>query len=370
MEPRTVGVEEELLVVDLTDGTPQPLGQPVVESAGRAGPQASGQGGVEKELKREQVELNSEPSTDLAAIGADLTRLRRRLCDAATDHGLALAALGTSPVPVEATPTRNLRYERINSEYGLTTRELLVNGCHVHVSVTSRAEAVGVLDRIRPWLATISALTCNSPYWQGVDSGYASYRHRVWSRMPSAGPTELFGDVAGYDRAIAQMVSCGAAMDDGMIYLDARVSRDYPTVELRVADVCTAVDHAVLVAGLGRGLVETAARELADGVAPAPVRVEVLRGAAWRAARTGVSGDLVDTLSAGTAPAAELVERLVAHVEPALRHYGDLDTVWRTARDVLDHGTGADQQRDAYARSGGDLVAVVRDTAARTTADR
>ena len=370
MEPRTVGVEEELLLVDLTDGAPRPLGGPVVDSADRELPDDSGPGGVERELKREQVELNSDPTTDLADLRADLHRLRRRLADAARANGLGLAALATSPVPVSPTSTRNDRYERITREYGLTTREMLVNGCHVHVSVRSPDEAVAVLDRMRPWLAVVSALACNSPFWQGVDTGYASYRHRVWMRLPSAGPTEPFGDLPGYQRAIDQMISCGAALDPGMVYLDARLSREYPTVEVRVADVCAGAADAVLVAGLCRGLVETSAREWAAGVPVPQVRLEVLRGAAWRAARSGVSGELVDTLSAGTAPAAVMVERLIEHVEPALREYGDLDEVRAGARRVLADGTGADRQRAAYVRSGGDLVAVVTDAVTRTTADR
>jgi len=369
VERRTVGVEEELLLVDLTDGSPRPLAGPVVRAADDPADEG-GPGGVEKELKREQVELNSDPSDDLSAIRADLHGLRDRLAESAGRHGLGLAALATSPVPVDPTSTRDARYEQITRVYGLTARELLVNGCHVHVSIGSREEGVAVADRIRPWLAVITALACNSPFWQGVDSGYASYRQRVWSRMPSAGPTEPFGDLAGYDRAVEQMISSGAAMDAGMVYLDARLSRDYPTLELRIADVCADVDDAVLVAGLCRALVETAAREWAEGAPPAEVRVEVLRGAAWRAARSGVSGDLVDTLSARPAPAADVVERLVAHVEPALRAYGDLERVWSSTQRVLDEGTGADLQRAAYCVNQGDLVEVVRDAVARTTAHR
>ncbi len=364
---RTVGVEEELLLVDLSDGVPRPLGGPVVATAEDDEADPAGPGGIEKELKREQVELNSQPTGDLDALSTDLHGLRGRLSEAAGRHGLGLAALATSPIAVDPTPTRDARYERITREYGLTARELLVNGCHVHVSIGSRDEGVAVLDRIRPWLAVVTALTCNSPYWQGVDSGYASYRQRVWSRMPSAGPTEPFGDVAGYDRAVAQMISSGAAMDHGMVYLDARLAREYPTVELRIADVCADVDDAVLVAALCRGLVETAAREWAEGAPVPDVRLEVLRGAAWRAARSGVSGDLVDTLSADTAPATTMVERLVDHVEPALRAYGDLDRVWSTVRRLLDGGTGYARQRAAFAASDGDLVAVVRDAVERTT---
>ncbi len=359
-----MGVEEELLLVDPDDGAPRPLGEGVVETASG---DDSGPGGVEHELKREQVELGTEPRGDLVAIGADLRRLRGRLAGAAERHGLRLAALATSPAPVTPTATRDARYERLEREYGMTGRELLCNGCHVHVEVASLDEAVGVIDRVRPWLAVLTALSTNSPYWQGSDTGYASYRQRLWSRWPSAGPSEPFGDATGYRAAVDRMISCGAAMDDGMVYLDVRASREWPTVELRVLDVCLDVEHAVLLAGLGRALVEAAARAWSEGQPPQQLRIEVLRGAAWRAARTGLAGDLVDPLSATTVPAREQVDRLLEHVTPALEAYGDLAAVTERVAAVLEHGTGADAQRAAYAR-GGSIADVVADAAARTVA--
>lgn len=355
---RTVGVEEELLLVD-AGGVPRPLGDDVVESAG------GGDSGVERELKREQVELATEPCEHLADVGDQLRALRRRVDDAASRHGLRLAALATSPLPVEPTATPDARYERMHREYGITVHELLCNGCHVHVAVESADEAVAVLDRIRPWLAVLTAVSANSPFWQGVDTGYASYRQRVWSRWPSSGPTEPFGDANGYQAAIAAMVSSGAAIDEEMAYLDARASKQWPTIEIRVLDVCLDVDDAVLLTGLIRGLVETAAAEWRDGRPPQPVRLEVLRGAAWRAARSGLGGDLVDPVSARTVPARAQVERLLAYATPALAAYGDLDLVTRQLKVVLERGTGADAQRTALARRG-ELSDVVADAVERT----
>lgn len=366
---RTVGVEEELLLVDPDDGTPRPLGDDVVSSAEGAGgePRDAGPGGVEHELKREQVELGSDPHRELAAVGDDLRRLRGRLADAAHRHGLRLAALATSPVPVAPKATREGRYERLHREYGLTAHELLCNGCHVHVSVDSLDEAAAVIDRARPWLAVLTALSTNSPFWQGDDTGYSSYRQRLWSRWPSAGPSEPFGDGAGYTRAVERMISCGAAMDAGMVYLDVRASRDWPTVELRVLDVCLDVQHAVLLAGLGRALVETAAREWRSGRPPADVRIEVLRGAAWRAARTGLAGDLVDPLTATTVPARDRVRHLLDHLTPALDDSGDLAAVAERVEQVLADGTGADAQRAAYAGRSS-VLDVVTDAVTRTVA--
>lgn len=365
---RTIGVEEELLLVDPATGQPRPAGDEVVDSAGGTAGDDAGDdvsGGLDHELKREQVELGTEVHRELDDIGANLRALRRRLAHAAEQHGLRLAALATSPLPVEPKGTTDERYERMTRLYGMTARELLCNGCHVHVAVDSVEEAVGVMDRVRPWLAVLTALSANSPFWQGGDSSYASYRQRVWSRWPSAGPSELFGDPAGYRRAIDDMVECGAALDEGMAYLDIRASRQYPTVELRVFDVCLDVEDAVLLAGLARGLVETAAQEWRAGQPAPSVRMEVLRGAAWRAGRFGVSADLVDPLTATTVPAQQQIKRLLAHIAPALQAHGDLDAVSTRLDDVLRRGTGADVQRAAFAQRG-ELADVVTDAVGRT----
>lgn len=344
---RTMGVEEELLLVDPISGIARPAGDDVVSAAGG---DDKGAGGVQHELKREQVELGTRVHHSMVEMGEDLRGLRGRLAASAERHGLRLAALATSPLPVRPTVTADDRYELMSRRFGMTAHELLCNGCHVHVAVDGIDEAVGVIDRLRPWLATLLALSANSPFWQGADSGYASYRQRVWSRWPSSGPSELFGSAQCYREAVEQMVSCGSAVDEGMAYLDVRASRQWPTVELRVFDVCLDVEDAVLLGGLARALVETAAWDWRAGRPAPPVRLEVLRAAAWRAGRFGLSGELVDPTTATTVAARTQVERLLAHATPALRAYGDLDAVAERLDGVLARGTGADAQRAAYAR--------------------
>ena len=144
-----------------------------------------------------------------------------------------------------------------------------------------------MLDRIGPWLPVLRALSANSPFWRGDDTGHASYRSLVWARWPSAGPTPLFGSPEAYDAAVAAMIATGTVLDEGMIYFDARLAASFPTVEIRVADVAGEVEEAVVVALLARALVETAARSWAAGEPAATTPVEVLRLAHWRAARSG-----------------------------------------------------------------------------------
>jgi gamma-glutamyl:cysteine ligase YbdK (ATP-grasp superfamily) len=153
------------------------------------------------------------------------------------------------------------------------------------------------LDRIRSWLPPLLALSANSPYWHGADSGYASYRRQVWGRWPSAGPTELFGSAAAYRATVSDMLRTRAILAEGMIYFDSRLSHHYPTLEIRIPDVCLLADDAVLMAALAGALVEIAAREWRSGSSPPPVRTEQLRLATWLAARSGLHEDLVHPLT-------------------------------------------------------------------------
>ena len=178
-----------------------------------------------------------------------------------------VVAVATSPFKVRPTATENERYARMIEMFGIIARQQLTCGQHIHVSINSPDEGVAALDRIRGWLPLLTAISANSPYWQGQDTGYASYRSIAWGQWPTAGPTETFGNVTGYHQAIKGLLETGAAMDDGMIYFDARLSASYPTLEIRVPDVCTDVGDSALIAALARGLVDTAATRL--GARPA-----------------------------------------------------------------------------------------------------
>ncbi|MGV8907523.1 MAG: YbdK family carboxylate-amine ligase [Propionicimonas sp.] len=284
---RTVGVEEEFLLVDEA-GAPVGLAQEAVGV------------GVERELKEEMLETGTEPCLSLRDLAAEVRRQRRVAGAAAEAAGARLAALATSPLPVTSSVTAAFRYRRIAAEYGLTAREQLTCGCHVHVQVADDEEGVAVLDRIGRWLPILLAMSTNSPFWNGIDSGYASYRSQVWQRWPTAGPTGAFGSAADYHRVLA---------------------------------------------ALARALVETAAQQPADGVQLQPVRPELLRGAGWRAGRAGLRGPLVHPERLTQVPAAEAVSALLDHVRPALVEAGELDLVTAAWQRLLARGSGSEEQR-------------------------
>ncbi|HEY8302637.1 MAG TPA: glutamate--cysteine ligase [Jatrophihabitans sp.] len=346
---RTVGVEEELMLFT-PSAQPAPVGAELAEDPST---------GVEHEFKLEQAEIASAPQRDLDALTVDLHARRAELAKAAADRGVLAAGLATSPSAILPTATPDERYRRMHEQYGLVAGDQLTCGTHVHVSVASRAEGIAAIDGVREWVALLLALSGNSPFWTGLDTGYASYRTIAWGRWPTAGPTAAFGNDAAYDRRVHEAVTTGAAVDSGMIYFDVRLSAKYPTVEFRMADVGQQVADSVLLAALCRAAVETAVREPGFD---APVAR--LRSAAWRAARFGLSEQLVDVADASLRPAEALIARMVEALAPALEATGDRQRVADLISGLWKRGVGAQVQR-ADLLATGSVLGVVRAAAGR-----
>jgi len=290
MTVRSVGVEEELLLVAAETGQPLAVAESALKAACQAGDHGDGADAepgpraLEFELQRQQLETATKPCRFLSELREELRQGRARAAAAAAKAGARVAALATSPVQVEPELVRKGRYLMMAQEYGLTAHEQLTCGCHVHVGISSPDEGVAVLDRIRPWLPVLLALSANSPYWQGQDSGYASFRYQAWSRWPTAGPTDAFGTVETYRRTVREMVGTGTLLDSGMVYFDARLSEHYPTLEIRAADVPMTAEESALLAALVRALVATATAAVDRGDPGPVIPGELLRLAYWRAA--------------------------------------------------------------------------------------
>ncbi|MFF3839123.1 glutamate--cysteine ligase [Streptomyces sp. NPDC001930] len=371
---RSMGVEEELLLVSADSGEPLALAGDVLAAADRSVDRQPGEEGepghaFEKELQKEQLEFATEPVTESGELQDEIIRCRAEASRHAASAGALVAALATSPLPARPSLNPGRRYAWLGEHFGLTAQEQLTCGCHVHVSVESDEEGVAALDRIRPWLAVLTAMSANSPFWQGQDSAYASYRSRVWNRLPSAGPMDVFGSADRYHEQVRALLDTGVLRDEGMIYFDARLSATYPTVEVRVADVCLEASTPVLLAALVRGLVETAARAWRAGEPPSRVSTSLLRLAAWRAGRSGLDGPLLHPETMREAPASEVVRALYAQVREALVESGDDEQVREGIAGLLERGNGARVQRELL-HTHGSLASVVTHCAGITSGSR
>ena len=345
----TVGVEEEYLIVDAATRELRPRAESVLPAAREAlGDQ------VQPELSLSQIEVETSVCDTLAQVRAELNRLRTEVLAAAEQAGSLVVASGTHPFSDwrDQAITPKDRYLALDRDFRLLAWEQVISGCHVHVGVEGPEDAIAVMDHCRPWLPTLLALGANSPFWEGVDSGYASYRTQVFDRWPVTGTPPVLGSRATYDRVVEELVVTGSIVDETKLYWDVRPSARFPTVEFRICDVCLTVDQAVLVAGLTRSLVRTCHGRALRGEAAPPVRPEVVRSARWRAARDGLDGDLVDLLAVRARPASEVVDRLLEFLRPDLEDAGEWDEVSVLAAQTLERGNGARRQREVAERTG------------------
>lgn len=354
----TLGVEEEWHVVDMQTRELVPRAPEVLEELDPRWYTA--------ELHRSVVESNTRICHGLDELRADILRLRRRAWAVAEGLGLGLAASGTVPLidlnGLAVTPTS--RYRRMLDDYQILAREQLICGAQVHVGIADRDVAVAVAQRVAPSLPVFLALSASSPFWMGEDSGYASVRSLVWMRWPTAGHSGLIESAADHDALVAELIESGTISDPKMIYFDVRPSSHVPTVELRVPDACPDVDTVVLIAGLFRALV---ARERDAHLAGVPMTVPrppVHRAAMWRAARSGLEGDLLDLpRSPRPVPAAVAVQGLISQLRPQLEAAGDFEQVSDLACRAISRGSSAARQRRVFGRRGrlSDVVDLLTD---------
>lgn len=357
----TVGVEEEFLLVDPKTGTAAPA---VHEVIANVAPELRGQ--VQLEFQTSQIEIGSPPGLDLAALRHSLGLLRTGVSDAAEQTGVRLLAVGTGLVDGPNPPIVDKpRFHRMIDRYGNLSPGPGVNGMHIHVGVPDPEIAVLVLNHLRPWLPVLHAATANSPFFAGRDTGYASWRSVLWERWPSVGPTPWLESHAHYEHLVQELIASGVMLDEGMLYWYSRLSAHYPTVEIRIGDVCASLDDTILIAALVRALVGTVLDDIAAG-RPAPrIDQHLLIAAHWRAARDGLEGTAVDLLGGGATPAWQLLRQLVELVGPQLSRHGDLDTVRELLEKLHRQGSGAARQRAVYERTG-ELTGVVDYLAAET----
>ena len=248
--------------------------------------------------------------------------------------------------PIDTPP----RYREIADKFGMIAHEQGICGCHVHVAVPSREAAIRVSNRLRPWLPLLLALTANSAVYRNTDTGYASWRRLLWARWPSAGPPPHFDSADEYDAMVAMLRRAGAVLDDGMVYWDVRPSANFPTIEVRVADVPATVAETVLLATLIRASVMTALEDERRGEGSA-TGAHALDAAYWKSARDGLDGQAIDLVKATPRARRGTCWRASSTTSgPPSKRWAT--TTWCAPSCIAEQGNGAMRQRRAWRRRG------------------
>jgi len=336
------GIEEEYLLVDvesgglLSDPSPAVRGVCEEELAGH----------FAEEMFRCQIELVSPVFYRLDLARAFIAERRERLARRLAVHGAAILCAGSHPhggwPGQQSSPAPHFR--QLFEDYRQVARRSVVCGLHVHVGVPDGVDRIGVINRIRGWLPLLLLLSASSPFWEGEDTGYYSYRRILCSGWPRMGLPEPLADWAAYERYRSWLYKTGSLRADNDCWWALRPSRRFPTVELRIADACPRLDDGLCVTGLFRQMVAWAVAQ--PEPAPAPGEEQCWRDQEnyWRAMRMGRNGAFLDTGNQAQNPSRWL-ERLAAILEPSSD-----EAIWAfdQAEAIVRHGSSADRQMISF----------------------
>ena len=346
--PYRFGIEEEYFLADAeTRGTPV---KPFHTEAGERLPE------IGRELLQCQVEVCTPPSTEFPAARDALLRQRQELAAIGRGHGLLVFAAGTHPIAdwARQLPTKGDRYRGILRDVGLAGRRSLICGMHVHVEVSAPEARVALMDRLLPFQPLLFALSASSPFWQGKPTGLSAYRLSAFGELPRTGLPDLMGDAAAYERYVRIMTNAGSIQDASFLWWSLRPSAKFPTLELRIADSCTRLSDALVVAALFRCLVRLAERRPDLHAGLTGVSRAIAAENLWRAQRSGIEAELIDESAEQAFSFEASLDTLLSLIAEDAEALGCTAEV-ADARRILREGTSADRQIAAFeAARGGD----------------
>jgi carboxylate-amine ligase len=344
----TLGIEEEYFLVDrrtrdvVDDPPPAMLADCEALLAGQVSP----------EFLRSQIEIGTRVCTSLAEARTDLRRLRRTVAAVAARHGMAPVAAATHPFARwdEQKTTERRRYADLRDDLQGVVRRLAICGLHVHVGIPDDELRIDLLNQASYFLPHLLALSTSSPFWRGDNTGLKSYRLAVFDELPRTGMPERFDSWGEYRRHVAVLTGAGLIEDATKLWWDLRPSERFPTLEMRIADSCTDLEDALSVAALFRCLLRMLWRLKCHNQRWRIYARMLLDENRWRAQRYGTDRGLVDFGRGAIVPYADLLEEILALIEPDARHFGCAAEVGH-AREILARGTSADRQLAVFEKA-------------------
>ncbi len=343
--PLTIGIEEEYLLVnrESRDLAADPPASLMEDCVGELEEQVS------PEFLRSQIEVGTRVCGTIAEARADLNNLRSTVVKLADKHDLGVIAAATHPFAAwdEQLHTDKQRYNELAEDMQALARRLVICGMHVHVGIDDEDLRIDLMNQVCYFLPHLLALSTSSPFWRGEDSGLMSYRLSVFDGLPRSGLPDKFDSAGEYNRLVTQMIKAGLIEDASKFWWDVRPSAKYPTLEMRITDVCTRFEDSLTIAALYLCMLSLLYRLRKSNQRWRVYPRTMLNENRWLAQRRGVAGQMVDFGKGERVPYADLLEELIELTrEDAER----LDCVAEVehARDIVKRGTSAQRQHDVF----------------------
>ncbi len=341
----TIGIEEEYMVVDresrdLIKSPPPEMWDSLREVLG---PQ------VTPEFLKAQIEVGTKVCARVQDARVDLANLRRDLSSVVSDYGAAIIAASTHPFAnwAEQETTEHPRYTTLASDYQQVARQLVICGMHIHVGIEDPHLRIDLMNQVKYMLPHLLALTTSSPFWAGSPTGLLAYRLIIFRNLPRTGLPQDFVSWSEYQRTVDLLIDAGIIDTPSSLWWDIRPSGRYPTLEMRVSDVCTRLDDAITVAAIYVCLLSMLFRLRTRNQRWRTYPPFLIAENMWRAQRYGTEGALVDFGKGELVQFPDLVEELIEILAPDAVELGVPDEV-RNARNIVQQGTSAHRQLATY----------------------
>uniref|UniRef100_UPI0025EA796E carboxylate-amine ligase n=1 Tax=uncultured Paracoccus sp. TaxID=189685 RepID=UPI0025EA796E len=342
-----LGIEEEYLLVDPDTGdlatAPDAMMAACRDALGDT---------FSPEFLRCQVEVGTPVSPTITAARDHLAGLRRTVARIAGDYGLAPISASCHPFADwrQQHHTDKDRYHQLSRDMGAVSRRMLICGMHVHVGIESQALRIDLMNQMTYFLPHLLALSASSPFWQGSDTGLASYRTTVFGGMPRTGLPPQFGGWGEYDRSVQALIDLGILEDSSKIWWDLRPSSKFPTLETRICDASPRLDDTITLAALIQATTRMLWRLSRQNQRWRQYDPFLIAENRWRAARYGITEGLIDFGAERIIPFAQAVEDWLALTAQDADALGSQPQIART-REIVAEGGSAARQRAVLARA-------------------
>ncbi|HCK21335.1 MAG TPA: carboxylate-amine ligase [Bacteroidetes bacterium] len=343
----TLGIEEEFQIIDPVTRDLAHRRHSIIDKGEATGEQ------IKAEMHQSVVEVATKICKDITEARYELFKLRRMVADLADKDNLKIAGAGTHPFAQweEQLITNHPRYEEIINEMQDAARSNLIFGLHVHIGMPSRDVAVFMMNSLRYFLPHIFALSTSSPFWEGRNTGFKSFRTKVFDKFPRTGLPDTFHDASHFDSFLAMLVKTNCIDNGKKIWWDLRAHPYYNTIEFRICDVTMRADETIALAALMQALTVKIYKLMKSNIGWRNYDKALINENKWRAARFGIEGKLIDFGKQEEVPTKDLILEVLDLVDDVLDPLGSREQV-EGIKWILENGTGADRQLENFNQNG------------------